>query len=102
MEPYGAEHELAARARALENRRPHLYVNATGSCGALTFVGESCAIDSSGRRVALAGAGERLLEVEVPAPWQDAGGDLDYLTHVRSDPRIRVATTQLGERGGSR
>jgi predicted amidohydrolase len=102
MEPYGAEHELAARSRALENRCPHLYVNTTGSYGALKFVGESCAIDSSGQRVALADEGEQLLEVEVPAGWQDAGGDLDYLTQVRSGLRVRVATTQLGERGGSR
>ncbi len=30
MEPYGPDHALAARARALDNRRPHVYVNRTG------------------------------------------------------------------------
>jgi (R)-amidase len=33
MKPYGPEQELACRARALENRRPHLYVNAVGRWG---------------------------------------------------------------------
>lgn len=102
MEPYGAEHELAARSRALENRRPHLYVNTVGVQGGLTFVGGSAAIDSSGQITALAGREEQLLEVEVPPAWQDAGGDVDYLAHVRPDLRVRVATTQMGEGGGSR
>ncbi len=102
MEPYGAEHELAARARALDNRRPHLYVNTVGTYGPLTFVGASAAIDSSGQITALAGREEQPLEVEVPPAWQDAGGDIDYLTHMRSGPRVRVATTQMGEGGGSR
>jgi predicted amidohydrolase len=33
MEPYGPDHALAVRARALDNRLPHVYVNRTGSDG---------------------------------------------------------------------
>ena len=33
MEPYAVDHELATRARALENHLPHLYVNAVGTTG---------------------------------------------------------------------
>lgn len=100
MEPYGEEHELAARSRALENRRPHLYVNAVGSCEGLTFVGGSCAIDASGRVTALAGGQEQLLEVDVPSSWKDAGGDIDYLQHLPSDIRVRVANTRIGGGAG--
>ena len=31
MEPFGPDHEIATRARALENRLPHVYVNAIGT-----------------------------------------------------------------------
>jgi predicted amidohydrolase len=30
MEPFGPDHDTAARARALENGLPHLYVNLVG------------------------------------------------------------------------
>lgn len=52
MKPYRAEHALAARARALDNRCPHLYVNRVGACEGIEFVGGSAAIDSSGCAVA--------------------------------------------------
>jgi predicted amidohydrolase len=96
MAPYGPDHELAAGARALENRRPHLYVNCTGTRDGLRFVGESCAIDDSGRTTLFAGPGARLLEVEVPeASAIDA--DVDYLKHVRGDLPVRAAVLQTGE-----
>lgn len=90
MSPYGAEHELAARARALENRCPHLYVNRVGSHRDARFAGGSMAIDSSGAgRPALADA-EQLLEVQVPPAWADVGSDIDYLEHARRDLPVRV------------
>lgn len=102
MMPYGPEQELACRARALENRRPHLYVNAVGHSGRLEFVGGSAAIDARGQLTARAGEEEQALEVEVPASWQDAGSDIDYLKHLRGPERgIRVATTQTGDGGGA-
>lgn len=68
MRPYGAEHELAARARALDNRCPHLYVNRVGSCEGIQFVGGSAAIDSSGALTAAA----QTIEITAGA-WAPAG-----------------------------
>jgi predicted amidohydrolase len=48
MEPYFADHELATRARALDNRLPHVYVNRVGGEGRLRFVGGSRVIAADG------------------------------------------------------
>jgi predicted amidohydrolase len=66
MAPYGDDHALASRARALDNRTPHLYVNRVGSEGGLQFVGGSQAIGSDGQVVAGAGDGEAVVPVRVP------------------------------------
>lgn len=102
MEPYGAEQELACRARALDNRRPHLYVNGVGECDGMRFPGGSCAIDRDGRTAAAAGKQEQVLEVEVPKGGRDARFDVDYLQRVRFHLPVRVAITQMGDRGGAR
>ena len=81
MEPYGADHELATRARALENRLPHLYANAVGTIGRLSFVGRSRSVSPSGEVLAEAGAGEALLV----APVETAGAvdeSIDYLRQL--------------------
>ena len=77
MEPYGDEHELATRARALENRVPHVYVNAIGDIGPLRFVGRSRSIGPGGDVLAELGSGEELLVAPVAAPAADP--NLDYL-----------------------
>ncbi len=48
MEPYYDDHELATRARALDNRLPHVYVNRVGGEGRLHFVGGSRVIAPDG------------------------------------------------------
>jgi (R)-amidase len=98
MAPYGPDHALAARARALENRRPHLYVNRVGTSHGLKFVGDSCAIDQRGQLTLRAGSTERLLEVEVPET-SAAGADVDYLQHARGELPVRAAGVQRGEWG---
>src|SRR5581483_5398409 len=52
MEPYGDEHEVATRARALENRVPHLYANSVGTIGPNRFVGRSRSVDAGGQVLA--------------------------------------------------
>jgi (R)-amidase len=89
MEPFGPDHELAARARALDNRRPHVYVNQAGRHRGLTFTGGSCAIGPDGRVLGGAGAGERLMEIDVPVGTPSAE-DVDYLRHLRGDMPVRV------------
>lgn len=99
MSPYGAEHELAIRARALENRRPHLYVNSAGRCEDLVFVGGSAAIGCDGVITAAAGAEEEVMEVEVPPSFGGVGTDIDYLDRVRFDLPVTVASNHTGARG---
>ena len=67
MEPFEDDHDAFVRARALENERPHLYVNRTGSESSAVFVGRSQAVDAEGRVLAMAGAGPETLAVELPA-----------------------------------
>lgn len=90
MAPYGPEHELAARARSLENRCAQLYVNRVGSLSGTRFVGGSMAIDYGGGGTPARGARERLLEVEVPPAWADVGSDIDYLEHARRELPVRA------------
>lgn len=71
MHPYQADHELATRARALDNRLPHVYVNRVGEEGRLRFVGGSraiapdgsvrleCARDEESARIAAVSVGEQ-------------------------------------------
>jgi predicted amidohydrolase len=100
MHPYGPDHELATRARALDNRRPHVYVNQVGSHGGLTFAGGSAAIDAGGRAVGSAGTGEQLLEVDVPIGSSAVPDEIDYLQHTRTDLPVRVLATISAQRAG--
>lgn len=88
MEPYGDDHSLASRARALDNRVPHLYVNRTGHEAGLDFVGSSAALAPNGDVLARAGRHEEDLVVELaPGAWPDS--DVDYLCHRRSPLSLR-------------
>lgn len=82
MAPYGPDHALAARARALENRLPHIYVNRVGVERELEFVGESCVIDASGSAVAQLADEEAARSVTVDLTT-DVAADVDYLRYVR-------------------
>lgn len=100
MEPYGPDHALAARARALDNRLPHVYVNRVGDEAGLRFVGGSAAIAAGGRPVAELGeaAGARLVELAL-----DPGDDeaVNYLEHLREDLPVQgVSSTSV--HGGTR
>ncbi|HEY1481062.1 MAG TPA: nitrilase-related carbon-nitrogen hydrolase [Gaiellales bacterium] len=82
MQPYTQDHELASRARALENHLPHLYANAVGTPNGLQLVGHSRSIDASGTVLAEAPGDDELLLV---APLGLAGVDderIDYLRHL--------------------
>jgi predicted amidohydrolase len=100
MEPYAEDHALAVRARALDNRRPHVYVNRSGSESGLRFCGASAAVTADGRVVATAGGGPALLEVELDVAGP-ATPDVDYLSQIRSDlevERPHLSSTQGGTR----
>lgn len=83
MAPFYGDHELATRARALENRVPHLYANAVGSSSGDEFVGGSRSIAADGTVLAeLAHADEELLVAPVGEPGAD-DDRVDYLQFLR-------------------
>jgi predicted amidohydrolase len=84
MDPYGPDHALAARARALDNRLPHLYVNRCGDEAGTAFAGASAVIGSDGSVQHQLGRGPRLACVELDESAPTAG-DADYLQHLRLD-----------------
>jgi predicted amidohydrolase len=91
MAPYYADHELATRARALENRLPHVYSNAVGRADGLEFVGGSRSIASDGSVLAeLPHAREELLVVPV-ADVDRSDGRVEYLSQLR--PSLPVMTS---------
>jgi predicted amidohydrolase len=100
MDPYADDHALAARARALDNRRPHVYVNRTGRESDLRFCGASAAIGADGRVITTAGDEPAILEVEIDLT-PPASSDVDYLSQIRSDlevERPHLSTIQGGTR----
>jgi predicted amidohydrolase len=90
MDPFGADHELATRARALDNRLVHVYVNRAGTEAGRTFAGGSQVIGADGQVLAVAGRDEAVLAVALPehvAP----DPDVDYLRHVRDGLPVRAS-----------
>jgi predicted amidohydrolase len=100
MTPYGPDHDLAARARALDNRLPHVYVNRAGSEGGFDFVGASMAIGPDGGPLLTLGPSADAAVAELDL---DAGRapDVDYLHHLRADLTVEVPTTTSFQ-GGTR
>lgn len=90
-DPYGPDHALAARARALDNRIAHAYVNRTGREGTLAFPGGSAAIDAGGRELAVLGrdAGPTVARLALDGD-AGTGSDLDYLAQLREPWSSRV------------
>jgi predicted amidohydrolase len=75
--PFELDHDVFARARALENGLPHVYVNRVGEEDGLAFSGGSLALDADARVLAEAGREEEcVVTAEVGPPG-------------RRDPRTR-------------
>jgi predicted amidohydrolase len=71
--PFELDHDVFARARALENGLPHVYVNRVGEEDGLRFSGGSLALDPDARVLAEAGPeDERVVSAEIgPAGRRD-------------------------------
>jgi predicted amidohydrolase len=91
MNPYAYEHELASRARAMDNRRPHVYVNRTGSEYGFDFLGASRAVDAGGRVIVEAGDGEEVLEAEIAVGAGPRDAAVDYLELMRDGLTVERA-----------
>ena len=84
MAPYATEHRVLPVARAIENRRPHLYVNRAGEEAGLRFRGRSLAVDTSGQVRWRAGAAPHAAVVSCPIANR-ADADVDYLGQTRPE-----------------
>ena len=83
--PFEVDHDLFARARALESGLPHVYVNRVGAEDGLPFCGGSLAVDPDARVLAEAGAeDEEVLTVDIGPP-------------LRRDPRTRYLGQLRGD-----
>ena len=85
MSPYYGVHDLASRARALDNRVPHIYVNLVGRSNGFEFVGGSRAIGSDGQVLDEAPhRSEELIVANIPRPEQPSDPLVDYLSLLPS------------------
>jgi predicted amidohydrolase len=88
MAPFYVDHQVATRARALENRLPLVYANAVGTLGGLTFVGGSRSIAPGGEILAEAAeADERILLAPV-AIDEYIDDRVDYLQHLPRELKV--------------
>lgn len=93
MAPFGPDHELLTRARALENRLPLVYVNGVGAEDGVVFAGGSRVVDADGSTlVELPTVGEAVVMAEVPARTGHADERVDYLRHLLPTPGVVGAT----------
>jgi predicted amidohydrolase len=82
--PLGPDHATAARARALENGIPLLYVNLIGEEDGMRFVGESRVVDSEGKVSEQAGDQPQLLHASVEKSGH-SNPELHYLDFLREE-----------------
>jgi predicted amidohydrolase len=89
MEPYYGDHELHSRARALENRLQHLYVNRVGSESGFDFVGGTRSVGPTGAKLLEGGRDEQVLTAELV---EVAGFDehVDYPRFLDALPTVAV------------
>jgi predicted amidohydrolase len=90
MDPYGEDHLVATRARALDNRRFHLYVNRVGDEAGHHFVGRSRAVAPDGTVIRELGGNEQVEAVEFDPLGQRPEGIVDYLEHLRPELNVSV------------
>lgn len=83
--PFEVDHDLFARARALENGLPHVYVNRVGVEDGLAFCGGSLAVDPDAGVLAEAGPEAEVLCTANVGPSQRRDPRTRYLEQLRSD-----------------
>lgn len=85
MHPYANDHRIACEARAVENKRPLVYVNRVGQESGFDFCGESRLVSERGEiLVELNPASEesRLVTVEL---GQKSASEVDFLAQLRPE-----------------
>jgi predicted amidohydrolase len=98
MDPYEEDHRLASRARALDNRLPHVYVNRVGEESGYRFVGRSRAIGPDGEvLIELSDSEEEVRTVDVPLRERPED-QVDYLRQVRRELPVNAGSAREGAR----
>jgi predicted amidohydrolase len=98
MEPFYEDHLILGRARAAENRLPHLYVNRAGIERGVRFVGGSRSIAASGAVESESAHDDEELSI-VPVGLPEATDErLDYLNLMR--PSLPVLERAAAGQGG--
>lgn len=85
MHPYGEEHEIATRARALENRLPLVYANRIGAESGFDFCGSSRVVNMYGQVVSQLSSDEAGTILTKITVGQTAAAELDALAHRRPE-----------------
>jgi predicted amidohydrolase len=101
MAPYWGDHELASRARALDNRLGHLYANRVGSEGPHRFVGGSRAVGPDGSVLIEASQDHEELLVVAIGSSGAPDADVDYLRHAHGELPVRAPVAPSSPPGGS-
>ncbi|WP_423824194.1 nitrilase-related carbon-nitrogen hydrolase [Salinisphaera sp. SPP-AMP-43] len=89
MRPFGPDHRLCVQARALENRRPHVYVNQVGQGETFLFTGDSCHVDTAGRLRASCPPHAEAVTIAAVSLAAETETRPDYLALRRPLPRLR-------------
>jgi predicted amidohydrolase len=92
MDPFYLDHEIGSRARAHENRRPHLYANMVGEGDGLVFVGASRSIAPTGEVLVEASRDREELLVVPVAGLGGFDWRTDYPEFLR--PPLRTSRAQ--------
>ena len=93
MDPCAHDNALYARTRAVENRVPHVYVNAVGQEGRVRFFGGSTVVDVAGSPVAELGGDEHAVRiVTVPQRLEPGDPRPTYLAERRPRVPVRVVS----------
>jgi predicted amidohydrolase len=95
MAPYASDHRIAARARALDNRLPHVYVNRLGNESGIEFVGDSCVISPNGYVQNDIGFEEGVFNVSINFDRR-LPPEVNYLKQLKRDLVVSAPDEPLG------
>jgi predicted amidohydrolase len=96
MEPFYSDHRIAAQARALDNRLPHLYCNRCGEQAHLRFVGGTRSVLADGTVEAEIDGGQEQLLFAVPETAGAGDARVDYLALLPDQISVRATMTARG------
>jgi len=99
MAPFQFEHDLLTRCRALENRRPLIYVNRVGSESGFRFIGQSRVVGADGREIVRLGSESvEVAQCSIPDAIEP-DERLDYVKWMRPGLEVIISDRASTEKG---